>query len=148
MITRNCSRPGLALLNPDFCAEDGAGRHHQAVTTDARLVHQLAGEFVTDASTASRSLVLDVDRVGWDAELLGLFGLAEEPLPRIVGCDERVGTTTAFGQEIAVGGLVVDQAAALLAQGCLNPGEAKCTFGTGVFLLANTGSRAVRSTRG
>ena len=149
---RGPDRPGArpVLLG----AQDGVAappHHHRAGwsrTTDAWLVHQLAGEFVTDASTASRSLVLDVDRVGWDAELLGLFGLAEEPLPRIVGCDERVGTTTAFGQEIAVGGLVVDQAAALLAQGCLNPGEAKCTFGTGVFLLANTGSRAVRSTAG
>ena len=147
------ARTGL-VLDPYFSAPKMAWlRRHITTegvvsTTDAWLVHQLVGEFVTDASTASRSLVLDVDSVSWDAELLGLFGLGEEPLPRIVGCDERVGTTTAFGQEIAVGGLVVDQAAALLAQGCLKPGEAKCTFGTGVFLLANTGSRALRSTAG
>ncbi|MFZ1995423.1 MAG: FGGY family carbohydrate kinase [Solirubrobacteraceae bacterium] len=113
--------------------------------TDSWLIHQLCGEFVTDASTASRSLLLDVDRVEWDDELLGLFGLDEEPLPRIVGCDETIGSTTAFGESMPVGGLVLDQPAALLAQGCLTPGSAKCTFGTGAFLLANSGSHAVRS---
>jgi glycerol kinase len=117
-------------------------------TTDAWLVHQLCGEFVTDASTASRSLLLDIDRVDWDARLLALFGLSDEPMPRIVSCDEPVGTTTAFGDPMTVGGLVVDQSAALLAQGCWQPAMAKCTFGTGAFLLANTGQRAVRSTAG
>jgi glycerol kinase len=117
-------------------------------TTDAWLVHQFCGEFVTDASTASRSLLLDIDQVDWDDRLLALFGLQDEPLPRIVSCDEPVGTTTAFGDPMTVGGLVVDQPAALLAQGCWQPGMAKCTFGTGAFLLANTGQRAVRSTAG
>jgi glycerol kinase len=117
-------------------------------TTDSWLVHQLCGEFVTDVSTASRSMLIDIDRVEWEPDLLELFGLAEEPLPRIVGCDERVGTTTAFGGSIDVAGLIVDQPAALLAQGCWQPGSAKCTFGTGAFLLANSGARAVRSPSG
>ena len=139
------------VLDPYFSAPKMAWlRRHVTLdgvvtTTDAWLIHQLCGEFVTDASTASRSLVLDVDRVEWDPELLGLFGLDDEPLPRIVSCDETIGTTTAFGDSTDVGGLVLDQPAALLAQRCLTPGSAKCTFGTGAFLLANCGPRAVRS---
>jgi glycerol kinase len=114
-------------------------------TSDAWLLRRLTGEFVTDVTTASRSLVLDLDAVAWDAELLGLFGLADEALPRLAACDEVVGTTTAFGPEVPVAGVIVDQQSALLAEGCLTVGSAKCTFGTGAFLLANTGSEARRS---
>ncbi len=117
-------------------------------TSDSWLVHRLTGEFVTDVSTASRSLLLDVDRVRWDSALLDLFDLSDEALPRLVDCDEIVGTTSAFGPELAVGGLIVDQQAALLAQRCWDLGAAKCTFGTGAFLLANTGRTAPRSTSG
>jgi glycerol kinase len=143
-------RTGL-VLDPYFSAPKMAWLRRNVTsdgvvtTTDSWLIHQMCGEFVTDASTASRSLILDVDRVEWDPELLGLFGLDGEPMPSIVACDERVGTTTAFGAPVDVGGLVVDQPAALLGQGCLTPGTAKCTFGTGAFLLANTGPRALRS---
>jgi len=69
-------------------------------------------------------------------------------MPRIVACDELLATTTAFGAEMAVGGQVVDQQAALFAQGCLSAGQAKCTFGTGAFLLVNTGPTAPRSRNG
>ena len=117
-------------------------------TTDAWLVHHLTGEFVSDVTTASRSLILDLDTTRWDPELLGIFGLEGEPLPRLVGCDEVVGTTSAFGPRIPVVGLIVDQQAALLAEGCLTPGMAKCTYGTGAFVLASTGADAVRSTTG
>jgi len=147
------SRTGL-VLDPYFSAPKLAWLRRNVTregivsTTDAWLVHELTGEFVTDASTASRSLVLDVDRVEWDPQLLDLFGLADEPLPSIVSCDECVGVTRAFGPELPVCGLVLDQPAALLAQGCWQPGEAKCTFGTGAFLLANTGGHAVRSGAG
>jgi glycerol kinase len=147
------ARTGL-VLDPYFSAPKmtwlrrHVTRDGVVTTTDAWLIHQLCGEFVTDASTASRSLVLDVERVEWDAELLGLFGLKDEPQPRIVGCDETIGTTAAFGDGVDVGGLVLDQPAALLAQGCLTAGSAKCTFGTGAFLLANSGSHAVRSRAG
>ena len=117
-------------------------------TTDAWLVHRLCGAFVTDSSTASRSLVLGVDEVSWDDTLLDLFGLGGEEMPGIVASDEVVGTTTAFGPEVRVAGLIVDQQAALLAQSCLEAGAAKCTYGTGAFLLANVGEAAVRSTTG
>ena len=136
------SAPKMAWLRRNLTS-DGV-----VTTTDTWLVHELCGEFVTDASTASRSLLLSLDAVEWDAELAGLFGLGDERLPRIVGSDEVVGATTAFGGEIPVAGLIVDQQSALLAEGCLTSGTAKCTFGTGAFLLANTGDNAVRSTEG
>ncbi len=147
------ARTGL-VLDPYFSAPKMAWLRRNlttdgvVTTTDSWLIHHLCGEFVTDASTASRSLLIDIDRIQWDTRLLEVFGLADEPLPRIVGCDELVGTTTAFGDPIGVGGLIVDQTAALLAQGSWERGSAKCTFGTGAFLLANTGSRALRSNGG
>ena len=147
------ARTGL-VLDPYFSAPKMAWlRRHVTTegvvtTSDSWLVHRLTGEFVTDVTTASRSLVMDLDSVEWDPRLLGMFGLAGEPMPRLVDCDEVVGVTTAFGGELPVGGLIVDQQAALLAEGCLEPGSAKCTFGTGAFLLANSGAQSVRSSNG
>ena len=146
-------RTGL-VLDPYFSAPKQAWlrrnvtRDGVVTTSDSWLIHQLTGEFVTDVSTASRSLATDLDTGTWETELLGLFGLADERLPAIVACDAEVGTTTVFGGTAAVGGLVVDQQAALIGEGCLRPGEAKCTFGTGAFLLANTGTAATRSASG
>jgi glycerol kinase len=117
-------------------------------TSDTWLVHRLCGEFVTDVSTASRSLLLDIETTGWAGDLLEHFGLGDEELPRIAACDEVVGHTSVFGTSVPVCGLMVDQQAALLAQACLEPGTAKCTYGTGAFLLANVGSDALRSTAG
>src|SRR5580693_859749 len=115
-------------------------------TSDTWLVHQLCGAFVTDASTASRSLLVGLDDVAWNGELLEVFGLAAEPLPAIVPNDAIVGTTRVFGGELPVTGLIVDQQAALLGEACIQTGDAKCTFGTGAFLLACTGTTPVRST--
>lgn len=143
-------RSGL-VLDPYFSAPKQAWlrrnvtREGVVTTSDSWLLHELTGQFVTDVATASRSLVTDLDTGQWDAELLGLFGLDAERLPTIVDSDAVVGTTTAFGPDTPVGGLVVDQQAALLAQHCLAAGEAKCTFGTGAFLLANAGPVASRS---
>ena len=117
-------------------------------TSDTWLLHRLSGEFVTDVSTASRSLLLDIETTEWSNELLELFWLESEKLPRIVACDEVIGETSVFGESVPLCGLMVDQQAALLAQACLVPGTAKCTYGTGAFLLANVGSDAVRSTAG
>jgi len=147
------SRTGLAL-EAYFSAPKMAWLRREwtgtgvVTTSDTWLLHQLSGEFVTDVTTASRSLVLDLDARTWDDELLDLFGLADEALPRIVACDEVLGTTTRFGDPVPVAGQIVDQQAALFAQGCLSPGQAKCTFGTGAFLLVNTGATAPRSTAG
>jgi glycerol kinase len=143
-------RTGL-VLDPYFSAPKMAWLRRNrttagvVTTSDTWLLHQLTDEFVTDVSTASRSLLTDLDTVEWDADLLALFGLQDEELPSIVACDTMIGATQAFGPELAVAGLIVDQQAALLAQGCTSAGSGKCTFGTGAFLLANTGERALRS---
>ncbi|MFF2653897.1 FGGY family carbohydrate kinase [Streptomyces sp. NPDC058045] len=147
------TRTGL-VLDPYFSApkmtwlRQNLTRDGVVTTTDTWLLHHLTGQFVTDATTASRSLLLDLDTVTWDEELLGVFGLQDEKLPHIAACDEIIGTTRAFGPEVPVAGIVVDQQAALLAERCLDEGSAKCTYGTGAFLLANTGPHAVRSTAG
>lgn len=117
-------------------------------TTDSWLVHRLTGVFVTDAATASRTLLLDLDRAAWSPRAAELFGLAGERRPAVVGCAEPVGETTAFGPSLPVTGLAVDQQAALFGESCFAAGEAKCTYGTGAFLLATVGSTPVRSGSG
>lgn len=147
------ARTGL-VLDPYFSAPKMAWLRANVetagvvTTSDTWLLHELTGAFVTDATTASRSLAVDLGHREWSRDLLAMFGLEAEPLPRIVGNDEIVGTTAAFGTEVPVGGVVVDQQAALLAEACFEPGMAKCTFGTGAFVLANVGATPVRSTAG
>lgn len=146
-------RTGL-VLDPYFTAPKlswirrHSTRQGVVTTSDSWILHRLTGEFVTDVSTASRSLITDLDRVAYDPELLGMFGLGSERLPRIAANDEIVGSTHAFGEEVPVAGIVVDQQAALLAESCVSAGEAKCTFGTGAFLLANRGQTPERSRNG
>ncbi len=141
-------------LDPYFSApkmvwiRDHLTREGVVTTTDVWLLNQLCGAYVTDVSTASRSMLMDIDTRRWDPRCVAAFGLSGEALPEIVGCDRRVGATTAFGTSMEVGGLIVDQAAALLAQRCIEGGQAKCTFGTGAFLLVNCGASPVRSSAG
>lgn len=143
-------RTGL-VLDPYFSAPKMAWiranltRDGVVTTTDTWLVHRLCGAFVTDVSTASRSLLTALDDPAWDDDLVALFGLAGEALPEIVACDQIVGHTDVFGPTLPVAGLIVDQQAALLAESCLDAGSAKCTYGTGAFLLAQLGTQPVRS---
>ncbi|MGW4796202.1 FGGY family carbohydrate kinase [Nonomuraea sp. NPDC004297] len=142
------------VLDPYFSApkmrwiRDELTRDGVVTTTDTWLVHRLCGAFVTDAATASRSLLLGLADARWNGELLDVFGLGGERLPEIVTSDAVVGTTTAFGPELPVTGLIVDQQAALLAEACLEAGTAKCTYGTGAFLLAQLGTSPARSASG
>ncbi|MER6350439.1 FGGY family carbohydrate kinase [Streptomyces sp. NPDC001634] len=141
-------------LDPYFAAPKMAWiRRHLTrdgvvTTSDVWLVHRLAGAFVTDAATAGRTQLLDLDRVEWSPAALDVFGLSGERLPQIVDAAAPVGTTTAFGPGIPLTGLLVDQQAALLAQRVTEPGSAKCTYGTGAFLLAHTGDAPRRGTSG
>ncbi|MEU5996251.1 FGGY family carbohydrate kinase [Streptomyces sp. NPDC047197] len=141
-------------LDPYFAAPKMAWirrnltREGVVTTSDAWLVHRLTGEFVTDAATAGRTQLLDLDDVIWSSRALDVFGLADERLPRVVDAAGPVGTTKAFGPELPLTGLLVDQQAALLAQDVTEPGTAKCTYGTGAFLLAQTGSRPRRGDSG
>ena len=146
-------RTGL-VLDPYFSAPKMAWLRRTCTTegvvstTDTWLVWHLTGEYVTDASTASRSLLTGLDTGAWDHDLLSLFGLGGERLPAIVASDQIVGQTREFGQQAPVAGLILDQQAALAAEGCLEAGTAKCTFGTGAFLLGNSGQQAARSAFG
>ncbi|MGP4005220.1 FGGY family carbohydrate kinase [Streptomyces sp. 4N124] len=141
-------------LDPYFAAPKMAWirRHRTAegvvTTSDAWLVHRLTGAYVTDAATAGRTQLLDLDRTSWSPRALDLYGLSDERLPEVVDVAGPVGTTTAFGHAIPLTGLVVDQQAALLAQRITEPGGAKCTYGTGAFLLAHTGDTPRRGTSG
>jgi glycerol kinase len=118
-------------------------------TTDSWLLRRLGAGYVTDAATASRTMLLDLDTTAWSETACAAFGVDPETLPQVADCAQVVGETTCFGGEpLPVAGIVVDQQAALLAQGCLHPGDAKCTYGTGAFLLVTTGTKAVRSAAG
>jgi glycerol kinase len=117
-------------------------------TTDTWLLARLGGGYVTDASTASRTLLLDLDAADWSAEACAIFGLDPDDLPEVADCAGITGETAAFGPAVPVAGLAVDQQAALLAERCFAAGQAKCTYGTGAFLLATTGTQAVRSAAG
>lgn len=117
-------------------------------TTDAWLLHRLTGAFVTDAATASRTLLLDLDAGSWSPDACAAFGIADDELPAIADCAGAIGETDAFGSHIPVTGLAVDQQAALFGEGCHRDGDTKCTYGTGAFLLVTTGAPARRSRHG
>jgi glycerol kinase len=114
-------------------------------TVDAWLLERLAGTYVTDAATASRTMLLDLESTTWSDEACSLFELDPDSLPQIVDCDAAIGETDAFGETLPVTGLAVDQQAALFAESCFEPGEAKCTYGTGAFILATVGEEVARS---
>jgi glycerol kinase len=113
-------------------------------TIDAWLVFRLTGgrAFVTDHTNASRTLLYNLARQEWDEELLELFGVPRVSLPEIRRSSEIVGTANAehLGVEMPIAGIAGDQQAALFGQGCWGPGQAKCTYGTGAFLLMSVGA--------
>jgi glycerol kinase len=118
-------------------------------TIDSFLLWRLSGGklHATDATNASRTLLFDIHRQQWDDELLRLFRVPRALLPQVRDSSEIYGGTAAelFGKSIPIGGMAGDQQAALFGQACFEPGSAKCTYGTGCFMLLNTGERAVAS---
>jgi glycerol kinase len=122
-------------------------------TVDSYLVARLTGGrlHVTDASNASRTLLFDIEAGQWSTELCSLFGVPPHALPEVVASFGVVGHTDpdAFlGLSVPVAGIAGDQQAALFGQACFEVGAAKCTYGTGSFVLVNTGSSVVRSAAG
>lgn len=120
---------------------------------DSWLVWKLTGgeQHITDASNASRTLLCNIAEVAWDKDLLKAFNIPEQLLPRIVPTSQVYGTTAPyhfFGCEVPIASVVGDQQAALFGQLCLEKGMAKNTYGTGGFLLMNTGKDIVRSNNG
>ncbi|WP_306016115.1 glycerol kinase GlpK [Oceanicaulis sp. MMSF_3324] len=118
-------------------------------TVDSFLIWRLTGgrAHVTDATNASRTSLYALDAADWDEELLGLFNVPRSVLPDIVDSAGRYGDTdpSVLGRAIPICGAAGDQQAAALGQACLNPGEVKSTYGTGAFLLVNTGDQPVKS---
>jgi glycerol kinase len=117
-------------------------------TTDTWLLRRLCGAFVTDVATAGRSLLLDLDSGEWSDEACEIFDIDAALLAHVVGNAVPLGECSTFGGSVPVTGACVDQQAALFAEACHTTGEAKCTYGTGAFLLACTGSAPTRSTNG
>jgi len=118
-------------------------------TVDSWLVWKLTSrtKHITDASNASRTLLLNIHKGEWDAELLKLFRVPASMLPEVRSSSEVYGhVNSALGlQDIPIGGIAGDQQAALFGQMCIKPGGTKSTYGTGCFLLQNTGAKAVDS---
>jgi glycerol kinase len=111
-------------------------------TIDSWLLFKLTGQHVTDYSNAARTMLFDIRRLAWDEELCGLLGIDSGRLPRPLPSAGVFGTTTEFGGEVPVAGVAGDQQAALFGQACHRPGMAKNTYGTGSFVLLNTGTEA------
>jgi glycerol kinase len=106
------------------------------------------GVHVTDVTNASRTLLMDLHTLAWDDWLLSFFDIPRQMLPEIRSSTETYGVTTRVVPGITIGAALGDQSAALFGQTCFTAGEAKCTYGTGSFLLLNTGHTPVVSTHG
>ena len=121
-------------------------------TIDSFLIWRLTGGrvHVTDESNASRTLLYNLHQRRWDDDLLALFDVPRQMLPEVRASSEVYGDTAAdlFGAPIPIAGAAGDQQAALFGQACFGPGEAKNTYGTGCFMLLNTGDRLVASQKG
>lgn len=148
------ARTGL-LLDPYFSATKFAWlRGHGADgpdtvfgTVDAFLIHRLTGgaRFATDATNAARTSLFDIHRQVWDGELCALFAVPETALPEVRDSADDFGTCDLFGGPLPILAVAGDQQAALIGQGCIAPGDAKATYGTGCFLVAHTGDAPVVS---
>lgn len=118
-------------------------------TVDTYLLWQMTAgrEHLTDATNASRTMLFNIHNQCWDEELLALFRIPPSMLPEVRDSAADFGVMTAdlLGAEIPVGGVAGDQQAALIGQACFHPGMAKSTYGTGCFMIVNTGDNIVRS---
>jgi glycerol kinase len=122
-------------------------------TVDSFLVYRLTGNsvHVTDVSNASRTLLMNLDTLAYDEELLKILNVPKSMLPEIRSSSEIYGKTKnvpGLPDGIPISGMAGDQQAALFGQACFEPGQTKCTYGTGAFVLMNTGSKRVKSSHG
>ena len=117
-------------------------------TIDSWLIWKLTGRHVTDVTNASRTMLMDLETLDWDPELLDAMRVPAAMLPEIRCSAEVYGTADGVLAGVPVASALGDQQAALFGQTCFQPGEAKCTYGTGSFLLLNTGPSPVASRHG
>lgn len=134
---------GLSTRRDDLCFG----------TIDAFLLWRLTGgaRYATDATNASRTLLMDLERQAWSTELCDLFKIPMSTLPEIVGNAELLGSTRGFGAVLdgtPITGMAGDQHAALFGQACFGQGDLKCTYGTGAFLVLNAGPQRPHSSHG
>ncbi len=142
----------IAEQEPNTWALVESGRYAVG-TIDSYLVARLTrGTWhITDVSNASRTLLFDLEAGDWSDELCSLFGVPREALPEVVPSWGHLATTdpaTFLGLELPIAGIAGDQQSALFGQTCFEVGETKCTYGTGSFILTNTGTSVVRSDAG
>ena len=116
-------------------------------TVDSFLLWHLTGGKVhkTDITNAARTMLFNLETNKWDQDLLNLFNIPMNILPEVCDNAHQFGETSLFGGSISIGGMAGDQQSALIGQCCFQEGEAKSTFGTGCFVLVNTGSKMVKS---
>ena len=119
-------------------------------TVDSWLVWKLTGGkvHVTDYTNASRTMLFDIQNLCWDEEICRRLDIPMEMLPQVCSSSQVYGFANLQGVEVPIAGIAGDQQAALFGQGCFHPGEAKNTYGTGCFLLMNTGEQLCRSENG
>ena len=119
-------------------------------TVDTWLIWKLTGgaAHVTDYTNASRTMLFDIEHLCWDKTICDRLGIPMAMLPKVCSCSEVYGTVNIQGVEVPIAGIAGDQQAALFGQTCFEAGEAKNTYGTGCFLLMNTGETLVRSRNG
>lgn len=116
-------------------------------TIDSWLVWNLTGgrSHITDVTNASRTMLFNINTLQWDKEMLELLGIPESMLPQVKSSSEFYGHTSILGDYVPISGIAGDQQAALFGQMCTEPGDVKNTYGTGCFLLMNTGEKPVWS---
>ena len=117
-------------------------------TMESWLIWRLTGRHVTDVTNAGRTMLMDVRTLQWSDKLLDVLRVPRRMLPEIRPNAEVYGTCSTLLPGVPVAGALGDQQAALVGQVCFAPGEIKCTYGTGAFLLMNTGQRLAESTHG
>ncbi len=119
-------------------------------TVDSWLLYNLTGRHVTDVTNASRTMLLNIHTLSWDEEILEITGIPKQILPEVLPSSADFGMVgkEIFAKEVPVLGVIGDQQAALFGQGCFKRGMVKNTFGTGSFILMNTGSEPCSSTHG
>jgi glycerol kinase len=144
------SGPKLRWLldqDPELRARAEAGEIRFG-TVDAWLIWRLTGRHLTDVTNASRTMLMSLSTLDWDDQLLAAMGVPRAVLPQIVPSSQVYGEATGDLAGVPLAGALGDQQAALFGQTCFAPGEAKCTYGTGSFLLLNTGTAPVTNEHG
>ncbi len=119
-------------------------------TVDAYLLFKLTEgrTFATDYTNASRTMLFNINSLKWDETLLSYFGVPADILPEVRPCTARMGEVQIGGEKIPIAGVAGDQQAALVGQACIGCGDGKITYGTGLFMLFNTGEKCIRSDSG